>query len=98
MTDHLTAKALSSLRSTAIPIFRCAPAVGVSDVVDGEKRGGEHLTLMLASGGRSDSGGVFCGTIGGKLGFCSGTFDLIVKRVCIRRGSLCAGRGRGGEG
>ncbi|MFS7896775.1 hypothetical protein Hanom_Chr00s005787g01730531 [Helianthus anomalus] len=65
-TAHLTAKALSSLRSTAMPMRRCAPAVGVSvaeGFAVGRKRGEEDFTLMAASDGRSDSGRVFWGCI-----------------------------------
>lgn len=59
--NHLTAKALLSYRSMAIPVFRCKSVVGVSDVVEGRNRGGEHLTLMLASDDRSGSNRVFTG-------------------------------------
>lgn len=63
LTAHLTAKALSSLRSTAMPMRRWAPAVGVSVALGLGKRGDDDLILMAASDGRSDSGRVFWGCI-----------------------------------
>ncbi|MFS7984554.1 hypothetical protein Hanom_Chr11g00987741 [Helianthus anomalus] len=92
LTAHLTAKALSSERSTAMPMRRWAAVVGVSvggGAVAGRMRGEEDLILMAAIGGRSDSGRVFDGCIVGLVRVCLLKVELKmgdwIVDICLRR-------------